>query len=164
MKQIDLTIPSGAIFSEDRRFRYLLWRIWKADPIMRLLIGLNPSTANEFKNDPTITRDIVRANRDGFGGIVRVNMYGYCSAYPEVLLGEGDFVGIENDDYIRYGISITKQTVCGWGSFPAVFKRAPEVLKMIPEPYCLGVNADGQPKHPLYVSYEKPMIRYKKGS
>lgn len=160
MKQIDLNIPQGAIFSDDRKYRYLLWRIWNIYRPLRNLIGLNPSTANEFKNDPTITRDMVRADRDGFGGIVRTNMYGYCSAYPDVLLGDGDFVGTENDDYIRYGISISKQTVCGWGSFPPVVKRAPEVLKMIPEPYCLGINADGQPKHPLYISYKTQVVKY----
>ena len=91
-----------------------------------------------------------------------VNLYAYCSAYPDILLGEGDFIGKDNDNYIKIAVSMVKQTVCGWGSFSAVAKRAPEVLRMIPEPYCLGVNADGQPKHPLYVSYKIPIIRYER--
>ena len=157
---IDLTIPKGAIFSGDRKYRYILWRVWSSNPILRLLIGLNPSTANEFKDDPTIARDIKRAAQDGFGGLLRVNLYGYCSAYPEVLLGDGDFIGVQNDEYIKLAISMAKQTVCGWGSFPPVVNRAPEVLKMIPEPFCLGINKDGQPKHPLYISYDTPIIKY----
>jgi hypothetical protein len=159
-KTIDLTIPSAAIFSDDRKYRYILARIWHSDPILRLLIGLNPSTADEFKNDPTVIRDMKRAARDGFGGILRVNLYAFCSSHPEVLLGDGDYVGAENDNYIKLAISITKQHVCGWGSFPAVYKRAPEVLKMIPTPYCLGVNSDGQPQHPLYISYKTPVMKY----
>ena len=158
---VDLTIPKGAIFSDDRKYRYILWRVWHSDPILRLLIGLNASTANEFKDDPTVIRDIKRSSKDGFGGFLRVNLYAFCSAYPKILLGDGDFVGVENDDYIRLAVSMTHQSVCGWGSFQAVANRAPEVLKMIPEPYCLGINKDGQPKHPLYISYDTPIIRYK---
>ena len=157
---IDLSIPKGAIFSDDRKYRYVLWRVWHRNPILRLLVGLNPSTANEFKDDPTVTRDIKRAARDGFGGFLRVNLYAYCSAYPDVLLGDGDFVGVENDDYIQLAVSMTQQWVCGWGSFQAVAIRAPEVLKLISEPSCLGINKDGQPKHPLYVGYNVPIKKY----
>jgi len=100
-----------------------------------------------------------RAYRDGFGGFVQANLYAFVSTNPAVLLGGGEFIGAENDAYLRYLTEISGQTICGWGSFPAVIKRAPDVLRMIPEPYCLGVNRDGQPKHPLYISYDVPVRR-----
>jgi hypothetical protein len=102
----------------------------------------------------------VRAYKFGYGGLLQANLYGYISTIPNVLLGEGDFVGEENDDYIRLMICISSRQLCGWGSFSPVIKRAPIVLAMLAEPYCLGVNEDGQPKHPLYISYDVPMVRY----
>lgn len=159
MKDIDLNILKGAIFSDDKKYRYALWRIWNPTRAFRLQIGLNPSKAGAEIEDPTITRGVKRAYLDGFGGFFQGNMYGYISTIPDVLLGDGDFVGPENDDYLRWMIAHTGQTVCGWGSFPPVRKRTPAVLAMIKEPYCLGVNADGQPKHPLYISYDTPMVK-----
>ena len=47
-------------FSPDRRYRYALWRHWGATEVPRYLmvVGLNPSTADETKDDPTIRRCI----------------------------------------------------------------------------------------------------------
>ncbi len=158
--RIDLTTLKGAIFSEDRKYRYALWRIWSPTKVFRLQIGLNPSKAGAEIDDPTITRGVKRAWLDGFGGFFQGNMYGFVSTNPDVLLGQGDFIGSENDGYLRWMIAHTNQTVCGWGSFPPVIKRAGAVLKMITEPYCLGINRDGQPKHPLYVAYDTPVVLY----
>ncbi len=160
MKDIDLEIPTGAIFSEDRKYRYALWRVWNPRHPLLLQIGLNPSTANEIRNDPTITRGIVRANNNKFGGFLMANLYGYVSTDPSALLQEGDFIGEFTDYYLRQMISLSSKQLCGWGSFKPVKLRASVVLKMIPEPYCLGVNSDGQPKHPLYIGYDTPMTRY----
>jgi hypothetical protein len=160
MIPIDLTILKWAVFTDDRKYRYLLWRIWSKTQKPLLFIGLNPSTATELKDDPTITRIIKRAYNAGFGGLIMANLYAFIATNPKLLLGNGDFVGAENDDYIKQSIKLSAKTVCGWGSFKPVKNRAIEVLKMIPEPYCLGINSDGQPKHPLYVSYKTPIIKY----
>jgi hypothetical protein len=160
MREIDLNILKGAIFSDDRKYRYALWRIWSNTKPLLMLIGLNPSTADEFNNDPTITRGIVRANRNGFGGLLMANLYAYVSTIPQALLGDGDFVGEFTDYYLRQMIALSEWQLCGWGSFKPVTKRASIVFSMLKNPYCLGVNKDGQPKHPLYVGYDVPMIKY----
>jgi len=159
---IDLQSPKGAIFSEDRKFRYSLWRMWGREKPL-LFIGLNPSTANEIKNDATITRSMSRAVKLGFGGLLVGNLYSLVSTNPKELLGDGDFghaIGEFNDYYLREMVRLSGQIICGWGSFPAAKLRVETVIKMIPEPYCLGVNADGQPKHPLYIGYDTPMIKF----
>jgi len=160
MKQIDLSTPKGAIFSDDRKYRYALWRVW--NPIKPILgcVGLNPSDANEFKNDPTITRGIVRADRTGFGGFIMTNAYGLVATDPNALLNSSDAIGELNDLYIKQMVELTKCQLCGWGSFKPMKYRASEVYSMLINPVCLGVNADGQPKHPLYVSYDTPMVKY----
>lgn len=164
MKQVDLTIPKGAIFSEDRRFRYVLWRSWNPSRPPMLYIGLNSSTANELKEDPTVVRNMKRADQNGYGGLIHWNLYGWVSANPDVLLRDGDHVGEDNDAYFDQVIILSGgKALCGWGSFPAVEKRKHLILPRIPEPYCLGINADGNPTHPLYIPYEVPMVRYQIG-
>ncbi len=160
MKDIDLQIPSGAIFSEDRRYRYTLWRVWNPRLQLLMQIGLNPSTANEIRNDPTISRGITRAYRDGYGGFLMGNLYAYVSTNPKALLEDGDKVGELNDAYLRLMVKMSLKQLCGWGSFPEAGKRAPAVLGMLTNPHCLGINADGQPKHPLYIAYDVPMVQY----
>ena len=53
-----------------------------------------------------------------------------------------------------------EKQLCGWGSFKAVQDRAKEVYTLLPNPYCLGVNSDGNPKHPLYIGYDVEMVKY----
>lgn len=166
MKAIDLENPTGAIFSEDGKYRYALWRLWNPSRRPLMFIGLNPSTANGISNDPTITRLMVRANREGFGCLLAGNLYAIVSPDPSVLTSRKRSihpVGIENDDYIRQMVGMAGRVLFGWGSFPSAGKRAVKVSDLVPSPWCLGVNADGNPKHPLYISYDVPMRRYGEG-
>lgn len=165
IQEINLNIPSSAIFSEDGKYRYSLWRIWDNTKSNLMLIGLNPSKADEYKNDPTITRAIERARRNNYGGLLMANLYAYVSTDPKALLeNDKDNIGELNDYYIKEMIEISERQLCGWGSFKAVTikGRDIEVMKMLINPYCLGINRDGQPKHPLYVSYNTPMERLDK--
>lgn len=163
MKNIDLNIPQGAIFSDDRKYRYALWRIWNPNKSYMMQIGLNPSKANEFTNDPTITRGISRAYQNGFGGFFMGNLYAYVSTDPKALLKNGDFVGEYNDEYLKLMVEMSAIQVCGWGSFPPVKNRASIVYKNLVKPMCLDINADGEPKHPLYVGYATQLKEYKRG-
>lgn len=161
MTVIDLNILSGAIFSDDRKYRYALWRVWNRNLSILMQVGLNPSTANEITGDPTITRSIHRAYILGFGAFLMANLYAYVSTNPNVLLKQGDFIGELNDYYIKQMVEMSERQLCGWGSFKPVSNRAPIVLPMLKNPYCLGINADGQPTHPLYVGYDVSMMPYK---
>ena len=160
MREIDLNKPMGAIFSDDRKYRYALWRTWSPNRPILLQIGLNPSKANEIKNDPTITRGMARADKEGFGCFLMANLYAYVSTNPNALLRNNDTIGEYTDYYLKYMIEMSDKQLCGWGSFKPVQARAPAVLSMIKKPYCLDVNADGQPKHPLYISYDTSMKEY----
>ena len=157
---IDLSILKGAIFSEDRKYRYALWRVWNINKPILVQIGLNPSYANEFKNDPTIARGIVRADKTGFGGFIMGNLDAYISTDPKALLNNEYAIGEFTDYYLKEMIKLSERQLCGWGSFKGMAKRASTVYAMLPNPYCLGINADGQPRHPLYVSYDMPMGKY----
>lgn len=166
---IDLTTPMGAVFSPDGRYRYALWRMWDPSVPPLMFIGLNPSTASETTNDPTITRMIHRAMKDAFlgrreyGGLLVGNLYSLVSTDPKALADEL-FPLLEEDvtcSYLAQMIKLAGRVLVGWGAFPEAAERAPIVLKMVNEPYCLGLTADGHPKHPLYIPYSTPMVRMK---
>ena len=76
---------SGAVFSDCRKFRYALWRMWDGDKPLVMIIGLNPSTADEKVNDPTITRCISFARSWEYGGVYVTNLFGFRATAPTEL-------------------------------------------------------------------------------
>lgn len=162
MNQIDLTIPKDAIFSPNRDYRYALWRIWSPNRPLLLFIGINPSIANELESDPTITRNMTRASRNGFGGLLVANLFGLVSTDRKLLLKVTDPVGELNDYYIQQMVKLSSVQLCAWGSFKGVKPRADIVYQLLNNPVSLLVNQDGEPGHPLYVSYDKEMRRYER--
>ena len=158
--KIDFNLLTGAVFSDDEKYRYALWRIWHREKKPLLFIGLNPSTANQSTNDPTITRLVARAYEEGFGGLLVGNLYALVSSCPDVLLRNDESIGLETDKFLTQMVGMANRVLCGWGSFPAVKSRVANVLSLIPSPFCLCVNYDGQPKHPLYVAYRVKMTEY----
>jgi hypothetical protein len=140
-----------AVFSPDRRYRYALWRIWDDRKPVCMFIGLNPSTANEIKDDPTTTRCAAFARSWGYGGHCMGNLFAYCSRDPHALRN-GDPIGPENDAWLAYLAAYSAIVVACWGQ---IWKdedgRKEAVIKLVPDIYCLGTTKTGQPKHPLFL-------------
>lgn len=151
---------SGATFSEDRYYRYQLWRKWGEGPILNT-ICLNPSTADELANDPTVTRQIRRAQKMGFAGFVMTNIFAWRSTDPKGLTQTIDPVGPDNDNHLLSVARGSTLVVCAWGSrgpHKGEFKdRGSRVLRMLRDD---GINThafkvtNGIPWHPLYLSYD----------
>lgn len=150
----------GAQFSEDRKYRYALWRICNEDKPLVMFIGLNPSTANERTDDPTIRRVTRFANDWGYGGFYMMNLFGIVTPYPADLKTCGDPIG-ENDHWLEK-IAIDCGMICFvWGAFPEAMDRAKEVAGRFPGAYCMGRTKAGHPKHPLYLAAETRPISFK---
>ena len=88
-----------ALFSPCGRFRYRLGRRWGEGPTIAFVL-LNPSTADDQRDDPTIRRCIGFARRLGFGGLEVVNLYAYVATDPAELRRVGYLVGDENDGHM----------------------------------------------------------------
>ena len=73
---------SGAVFSECKRYRYSLWRVWNPDLPVCMFLMLNPSTADETTNDPTVERCQRRAVQMGYGGLHVGNIFAWRSTDP----------------------------------------------------------------------------------
>ena len=78
-------IYSDAKFSNDRIYRYALWRVWDESLPKLLFIGLNPSTADEINDDPTMRRCIRFAKDLGYGTFIMGNIFGYRSTDPKKI-------------------------------------------------------------------------------
>src|SRR5579871_1658566 len=76
-------MKTDAYFSDDRKYRYWLLRVWDDALPVNCTCGVNPSTADEKENDPTIRKDIGFSERQGFGGLLKVNLSAFCSTDPK---------------------------------------------------------------------------------
>lgn len=161
---MNLHIGAGATFSPDKTYRFALWRRWDINKPIAMFIGLNPSTANEKKTDPTITRLMGipgkpgLAQRNGFGGFYMMNLYPFVTPYPWEL--EISPHKLPENDLHLYQVSLQCDTIvfC-WGNFNT-FGRDAEVMQMFTGAKCFGKNKSGSPKHPLYLAGDTKLIVY----
>ncbi|HSR79055.1 MAG TPA: DUF1643 domain-containing protein [Xanthobacteraceae bacterium] len=172
---------ASALFSADEFHRYGLERDLRprGQPLMdaiaalmprRLVaIGMNPSVANAFKPDPTITRELGFARNWGCSLFSKGNLYGWVDPKPVKMWAEHragtDIVGPHNDDAIRTMLTMLKRdggiALACWGKMHSKGDhclqeaRMMAMVRMADEVgvtwQCLGKNKDGSPKHPLYL-------------
>ena len=157
-----------ATFSPDRAYRYsLIRRISFMGEGHCVFCMLNPSTADEEINDPTVRRCIGFATRWGMATLEVVNAYALRATDPRKLKLSPDPVGRpDNDCAILEAASRADLFVVAWGAHIDP-ERAREVLGLIrmgerPKVrpmVALGFTSSGQPKHPLYVPYEARVTR-----
>lgn len=145
-------LNAGADFSECGRYRYKLWRIWDENLPLAMCIGLNPSTANATKTDPTITNLIKMLKLLGYGGFYMMNLFAWISSKPNDLLTCNDAIG-DNDKKLKEVAAICDEVIVCWGNFKQADERIKEVLPMFPDAKCFGVTNSGKPFHPLAMMY-----------
>lgn len=149
--EIPDALKASAVFSPCRRYRYELWRRWSTGPYCNF-IGLNPSTADETQNDPTIRRCIAFAKAWGYGALCMTNLFAFRATDPAVMKAyEFPIGGHDNDLSLRAVAEAAGITIAAWGVHGTHQDRAADVVKMIPRLHCLGLSKDGHPRHPLYL-------------
>ena len=148
-------------------YRYRLTR--RLHPVLggsrrRLLFCmLNPSTADEKRDDPTIRRCIGFAQRERFTDLVVVNLFAARATNPADLLGLDDPVGSGNDDAIAQEAARADLVVAAWGNPPSTLAReragaALRILRRRHDVYRLGSpTARGHPRHPLRLEKSTPL-------
>lgn len=156
---------SNATFSEDRRFRYTLTRQWDESLPSVAFICLNPSTADQENDDPTIRRCIGFAKSWGKGGLLILNLYAYRATIPadmwraqkrgiDIIGGSRNWVSALQDYFADAGCDLA---IAAWGTGKQR-GRGTEVARHWPGLMCLAHCADKMPKHPLYLKADlKPI-------
>ena len=156
----ELETDNGAVFSPCRTWRYTLWRIWDRTLPSLQVIGLNPSTATETTNDPTVRKCIGFAHRWGFGSLLMTNAFAYRSTNPHVLYTLSDPIGPANDYWLQEIATRAGFRLAAWGNHGSLMDRDKQILALIPDLHHLGLTQYDRPKHPLYLPYTtvpKPM-------
>jgi len=160
---LDDDVAAGADFSPCRTWRYRLWRQWgDAAPVMFLM--LNPSTADETTNDPTVAKCQKWARAWGYGGLTVCNLFAFRATDPKDMKAASDPVGPENDAHILNQAVFSDLIVCAWGTDGDHLNRDKHVLAMLEEHgfplTCLKVTKHGHPHHPLYLPDSTQPIPY----
>lgn len=161
-----------AWFSDCGTYRYVLLRLvdlglddldGKQDRSVNFVM-LNPSTADDVADDPTVRRCIGYARRWGYGELLVTNLFAFRATDPKAMKAADDPVGPENDEYIRKIAGAVDLVVLAWGSHGDYRRRDEQVRRIVAgvgkEPHCLTVTATGQPGHPLYLGRDLRPIRY----
>jgi hypothetical protein len=168
---------STAVLSPDRVYRYMLIRTWGTQHEFALddahaaeragklvhFVMLNPSTADEREDDPTIRRVCDFAKRWGYEGVVVTNLFALRTPHPSELINHPAPVGDDNAVRTRQAVERTQLTVCAWGAYGR-FKDAGDAMRqflrtMRPTEFVmhLGLTKDGAPRHPLYIKADTPL-------
>lgn len=155
-------ILSDAIFSDDevKVHRYVLWRIWDDTKPMVNFIGLNPSTADEVKDDPTMRKCRGFAKSWGYGGFYMTNLFAFRATKPEDLKKSADPVGKENDKWLLEIQSRVNMVVFAWGTHGAFLNRDKEIIKLINNGHYISVTKYGHPGHPLYLKGDLTLKKF----
>jgi len=151
-RHVDGETRSLAVYSPCERYRYVLERQWSAAPPV-LFVMLNPSTATETANDPTIERCERRARAMGHGGLLIGNLFAWRATRPADLRAASDPVGPENDALLAELLARAGRTIAAWGVHGALDGAAERFAARDAELWHLGLTKAGHPRHPLYVSY-----------
>lgn len=150
-----------ATLSECSGYRYELSRGWCQNPLIFLM--LNPSTADHNIDDPTIRRCMSFAEQNGYDGIMVLNLYALRATDPKQLWCSLDPVGENNDFYLHKYARQYGSFLCAWGK-NAKRDRVSQVVDILKSYnanlYCLGVNKDNSPKHPLYLAKNSKIIKW----
>lgn len=148
---------NGAVFNEDRRYRYALWR--DLVPLVQpkrtvLFVMLNPSSADELTNDPTLRRCEGFARNLGFHRLMVGNLFAFRSTQPQVLRAADDPFGSDGPFWWDLLAKSAETVVCAWGVDGRHARADERFLETIHprQVFRLGPpNKDGSPKHPLYL-------------
>ncbi|MGC1496156.1 MAG: DUF1643 domain-containing protein [Sulfitobacter sp.] len=156
--------PSTAVYSDCENYRYSLSRVWDQTGKMVMFVMLNPSTATEVHNDPTVERCERRARTLGFGGFRVTNIFAWRATDPRDMRAACDPIGPENDAVLLDGASWADQIIAAWGVHGAHLDRGKAVSTMLSQAskplFHLGLSKAGHPKHPLYLPYVQQPISW----
>lgn len=140
-------------------YRPLLTRSWHEGTGTLHICGLNPSTADGDVDDPTMVREMDFAQRLGFRGLWKTNLFSFRATDPRDMITAVDPIGPHADLWIKESINMCEMSIAAWGVLGTFKKRDKRVINMFEKLYAFKINQDGTPQHPLYLpATTKPFL------
>jgi hypothetical protein len=121
---------------------------------MCCFVMLNPSTADETTDDPTIRRCIGFATDWGHAALTVVNLYSLRATRPADLFASRARLGADDDRVLLEHAERADFVLAAWGAHGTRDGRGAEVMSLLAKAqltvHALGLTKNGQPRHPLY--------------
>lgn len=154
---------SIALYSDCEAYRYSLTRSWDPTGPKIMFVMLNPSTATEERNDPTIERCERRARALNAGSFEITNLFAFRATDPRDLRRAAEPNGPDNDTTLSEAAGRATRIIAAWGVHGTHQNRAAEVTTLLAQSrtplYHLGLTKHGHPRHPLYLPYsQQPLL------
>ncbi len=154
--------PNLYLTSDDDKCRYALGSVGKKNLVV---IGLNPSTADDKKPDATLRKVIGFVQRHSYDGYIMLNLYPQRATYPELLHKR------RNTSYHRKNLEViidivsssdSHSILAAWGNTIQIrkylFINLKEIYMNLSSParwLQIGEGtALGHPRHPSRVAYQ----------
>lgn len=129
-----------------------------------MFVSLNPSDADEHRDDQTTRRDMCFAREFGYDAVTLLNLSAAVMTNPKHLAGLADPIGPDNDAHLDREAARHDVIVFAWGANadPARARAVATRLWRI----CLhtgatvahlGWTAEGQPRHPSRLAKDTPL-------
>jgi hypothetical protein len=154
-------LPERSLYSPDMTYRYAFGRWWGAEDLTTtdVWVLLNPATGDtERRRRPTLERCIARSRAAGRTGLVIVNLFARRHTDPKALRVVADPIGPANDVAIRLLTATAPRAIAAWGAGGRLHDRSRAVAPLLDRPVCLGTTSRGEPRHPLYVPGDAPLV------
>ncbi|MDI2516726.1 DUF1643 domain-containing protein [Pseudomonas aeruginosa] len=161
----------SAVISECGRYRYRLERDccppFEGSKVYAYF-GVNPSTADASIDDATVRKWRGFTLRNGGHRFIVGNVFCYRATDVKELRRQDDPFGPLSTEHFRAIVSDADILVPCWGSLSKMPRdlrgAAPQLLHWLIRSgkpvMCFGVTSCGQPKHPLMLGYDTPLIAW----
>lgn len=162
----------SAVISSCGKYRYRLDREVQSDGKVFAFFGINPSTADASLDDATVRKWRGFTLRNGGRRFIVGNVFSYRATDVRALdranRNHDAVLGPHHWKHIEQIIQEADILVPCWGNSSKVDRNLRPIIgelsKILRESgrpiFCFGRTASGDPKHPLMLGYETPLIEF----
>lgn len=165
-----LSAHGTAVLSPCGTYRYRLERHGLSGSGAVAWIMVNPSTATATADDATIRKVIGFTERLGGGWAIVGNKFAYRATDVKELRRVADPRGPDNNMHLKQIMAEAPVVIAAWGplaKLPDALRKRWTTVAAIADQLgvklmCFGTAQDGQPRHPLMLAYDTPLIEWRR--